>query len=400
MKFNRVVVIVLDGVGAGAAPDADVYGDLGSNSLGNTATAIGGLHLPNFEKFGLGYITPIQGVEPIPAPGGAFGKLQPKSSGKDTISGHWELMGIYLPKPFPTYPDGFPQDVLDEFKKRTGYDVLGNIAASGTEIIQTYGLEHIRTGKPILYTSADSVFQIAAHEEVIPIEKLYRLCEISREMLTGKHAVGRVIARPFLGTKPGEFKRTENRRDYPLLPPGRTILQKLVDAGKEVYSVGKIDDIFAHTGITKSYHSENNKDALASLFEILPMTFEGMVFVNLIEFDMIYGHRNDPVGYAGALQKVDAVIPRLRELMHPSDLIIFTADHGVDPTTPGTDHTREFVPLIVFGESVKSGINLGVRKTFGDVAATIAEIFSLPAPEIGISFLGEILESGGVSPAG
>jgi len=392
MKINRVVVIVLDGVGAGEAPDAELYGDLGSNSLGNTALAIGGLVLPNFEKLGLGHITPIKGIQPISNPEGSYGKLQPKSSGKDTVSGHWELMGIYLPKPFPTYPKGFPQDIINEFKNRTGYDILGNIAASGTEIIQTYGLEHIQTGKPIIYTSADSVFQIAAHEEIIPLEKLYKLCEISREMLTGDHAVGRVIARPFLGSKSGQFKRTENRRDYPLIPLGKTILEKLVEAGKDVYSVGKIDDIFAHRGITKSFHSENNPDAISSLLEIMPMRFEGMVFVNLIEFDMIYGHRNDPQGYADALKRVDEIIPKLKAVMHPSDLIIFTADHGVDPTTSGTDHSREYVPLIVFGENTRQGVNLGIQESFGDVAATIAEIFSLTPPEIGVSFLNKILK--------
>jgi len=393
MDINRVVVIVLDGVGAGEAPDANLYGDVGSNSLGNTALAIGGLDLPNFEKLGLGHITPIKGVQPISNPEGSFGKLQPKSAGKDTISGHWELMGIYLPKPLPTYPNGFPQEIIDEFKKRTGYDVLGNIPASGTEIIQKYGLEHIQTGKPILYTSADSVFQIAAHEEIIPVEKLYKLCEIAREMLTGEHAVGRVIARPFLGGQPGQYKRTENRRDFPLIPSGKTMLEKLVESGRDVYSVGKIDDIFAHRGITKSYHSENNPDAILSLLEVLPMHFEGMVFVNLIEFDMIYGHRNDPQGYAGALKRVDDIIPKIKELMHPSDLILFTADHGVDPTTPGTDHSRECAPLLIFGEKIKQGVDLGTRETFSDVAATIAEIFSLPPPELGVSFLHKILHT-------
>jgi phosphopentomutase len=391
MYIKRVVVIVLDGVGAGEAPDANLYGDVGSNSLGNTALAIGGLNLPNFEKLGLGHITLIKGVKPIANPDGAYGKLQPKSSGKDTVSGHWELMGIYLPRPFPTYPNGFPEEVIIEFKKRTGYDILGNIAASGTEIIQTYGTEHIRTGKPILYTSADSVFQLAAHEEVIPVEKLYHLCEIAREMLRGEHAVGRVIARPFLGNEPGKFKRTENRRDFPLIPSSKTILEKLVESGKDVYSVGKIDDIFAHRGITKSYHSENNPAALSSLLDILSMEFEGMIFVNLIEFDMIYGHRNDPQGYADALKRVDDLIPQIKERMHPSDLIIFTADHGVDPTTPSTDHSREYVPLLAFGKKIKPGVDLGICATFGDVAATIAEIFSLPAPEIGVSFLAKLL---------
>ncbi|MBN2547575.1 MAG: phosphopentomutase [Anaerolineales bacterium] len=387
--LQRIIVIVLDGVGAGEAPDAHAYGDEGSNSLANTARAIGGLKMPHMMELGLGYITPILGVPPVDSPKGAYGKMQPQSAGKDTISGHWELMGIHLPTPLPTYPEGFPPEVIEEFTRRTGLEILGNKPASGTEIIKELGVEHMRTGKPIVYTSADSVFQIAAHEEIIPIEQLYRLCQVSREMLTGPHAVGRVIARPFLGSAPENFWRTEHRRDFPLLPSSKTMLEKLVEAGYQVFSVGKIDDIFAHRGITHSNHTTNNHDSLLALQEALSEDFSGVLFANLIEFDMIFGHRNDPAGYAAALEKVDESVPEIQRRMKPSDIAMFVADHGVDPTTPSTDHSREYVPLLVFGPAVKSG-NLGTRETFADVAATIAEAFSLTPPLLGKSFLKEV----------
>ena len=390
MDIKRVIVIVLDGVGVGEAPDAALYGDVGSNSLSNTARVLGGISLPHMGKLGLGYITPIQGVPPAKKPRGGYGKMLPQSAGKDTISGHWEMMGICLSKPLPTYPNGFPAVLIEEFKRLTGLDVLGNKPASGTVIIEELGLEHMRTGKPILYTSADSVWQIAAHEEVIPINELYRLCEISRAMLTGEHAIGRVIARPFVGSGPGKFTRTERRRDYPLLPPSATILDKLVAAGKQVYSVGKIDDIFAHRGITKGNHTTNNHDSLLAVQEFLLEDFEGMLFANLIEFDMLYGHRNDPQGYAQALKKVDDSLPEIQRRMKPGDIAMFVADHGVDPTTPSTDHSREYAPLLVFGKQVK-GTDLGIRSTFSDVAATIAEVFSLEPPGLGKSFLSQIL---------
>lgn len=386
-KFNRVILIVLDGVGIGEAPDASLYGDVGSNSLANTAKVIGGLHLPNFGDLGLGNIFPIQGIPARKETLGAYGKMQPKSAGKDTISGHWELMGIHLQNPLPTYPSGFPPEVIEDFKQRIGKGILGNIHASGTEIIQELGMEHIQSGKPIVYTSADSVFQIAAHEDIIPIDELYALCEIAREILAGDHAVGRVIARPFIGTNAGEFTRTERRKDYPLRPPDVTTLDRLVIAGKEVRSVGKIDDIFGYRGITHSKHTLNNADSLIATQEYLTESFEGLLFVNLIEFDMIYGHRNDPVGYANALQKVDEAIPIIQNLMNPSDLCMFVSDHGVDPTTPSTDHSREFSPLLVFGNNVRKNTNLGSRETFADVGATIAEIFDLEQSNFGKSFL-------------
>jgi phosphopentomutase len=393
MDIKRMIVIVLDGVGAGEAPDAAQYGDVGSNSLSNTARAVGGLHLPNMGKIGLGYITPMQGVPPADHPSGAYGKMTPRSAGKDTISGHWEMMGVMLAKPLPTYPHGFPPEVIEEFERRIGRGTLGNFPASGTEIIKQLGLEHIRTGKPIVYTSADSVFQIATNEQVIPIDQLYWMCEQAREMLTGEHAVGRVIARPFIGSEPANFSRTERRRDYPLIPPTKTMLQKAVEAALEVCSVGKIDDIFAHTGITQSKHTTNNADSLLATLEYLEEDFKGLLFVNLIEFDMLYGHRNDPVGYAEALQKVDQAVPEMLKRMKAGDIAMFVADHGVDPTTPSTDHSREYAPLLVFGAPVRPGTNLGTRGTFSDVGATIAECFSLEPPQSGKSFLPEILSN-------
>lgn len=389
-EIKRVAVFVLDGVGAGEAPDAAEYGDVGSNSLSNTARVVGGLHLPNMEKFGFGHITPMEGVAAVPDPKGAYGKMTPKSAGKDSVTGHWELMGIYLKEPFPTYPNGFPKEVIDEFTRLTGLEVLGNKAASGTEIIKELGMEHIRTGKPIVYTSADSVFQIAAHEEVIPIEKLYELCEISRQMLVGKHGVGRVIARPFIGTSPEDFQRTSRRHDYPRYADSDNVMDKLVSHGYDVYAAGKIDDLFGNRGITRTNHTTNNVHSMVAAIEFLKEDFEGLLFTNLIEFDQIFGHRNDPEGYATALENFDAEIPNMIENMKDTDILVVAADHGVDPTTASTDHSREYIPLLVFGKPVKEGVNLGIRESFADVGATIAEIFNLPPPEIGKSFLAEI----------
>ncbi len=391
MEINRIIVIVLDGVGAGEAPDAADYGDVGSNSLSNTARAVGGLHMPHMGAIGLGYITPMEGVPPVPDPSGAYGKMAPRSAGKDTISGHWELMGVFLDKPLPTYPDGFPPEVIAEFEQRIGRGTLANKPASGTEIIKELGEEHMRTGKPIVYTSADSVFQIAAHEEIIPIEQQYWMCLQAREMLHGKHNVGRVIARPFIGHNAGDFKRTERRRDYPLVPPTPTMIDKAVAAGLEVCSVGKIDDIFAHRGITRSRHTLNNAESLQATLEFLETDFRGILFVNLIEFDMIYGHRNDPQGYAAALQRVDEQVPEIQRCLKPGDIALFVSDHGVDPTTISTDHSREHSPLLVFGPPVRGGVNLGTRRTFSDVGTTIAEVFGLQPPEFGESFLKEVL---------
>ncbi len=391
MKSNqRVIVIVLDGVGAGAAPDADVYGDVGSNSLSNVAQKSRGLNLPHLEKIGFGHITPMLGVEPVQNPSGAYGKMTPKSAGKDSVTGHWELMGIYLQKPFPVYPDGFPQEVLSEFTRLTGLAVLGNKAASGTEIIKELGEEHMRTGKPIIYTSADSVFQIAAHEQIIPIQRLYEICEISRKMLIGEHAVGRVIARPFVGTNAADFQRTSRRHDYPRIPESDTVMDRMKKSGFDVLATGKIDDLFANRGITQSNHTTNNQDSLQATIEFLDQDFNGLLFANLIEFDMIYGHRNDVAGYKNALEIFDQEIPSIQAGMRPGDIAMVVSDHGVDPTTESTDHSREFSPLLVFGKKVKAGVNLGTRATFADVGATIAEIFNIQKPEIGTSFLSEI----------
>lgn len=390
-KIKRMIVIVLDGVGVGEAPDAADYGDVGSNSLGNVARAIGGLKTPKMYELGLGNITSIEGVAENPNAKGAFGRFQPMSAGKDTIIGHWEMMGIHLPVAFPTYPNGFPKDVLDAFEQATRKDVLGNKPASGTEIIKELGLEHMQTGKPIVYTSADSVFQIAAHEDVISLEELYDMCEKARTILQGEHSVGRVIARPFIGDNPENFKRTHHRKDYPRTPDYSTMMQKLVESGKDVYSVGKIDDIFAHQGITKSNHVLSNIDSIKAMLEFLSKDFEGLLFVNLIEFDMIYGHRNDPRGYADALEEFDRYIPEIEKLLKPTDLVIITGDHGVDPTTPGTDHSREYVPLLAFGPQIKQNVNLNTRESLADISGTLAEIFSLEPQPIGKSFLKDII---------
>lgn len=386
-SFNRVIVFVLDGVGAGEAPDALEYGDVGSNSLSNTSRKVGGFNLPNLEKIGFGYITPMLGVSLVDNPSGAFGKMTPKSAGKDSVTGHWELMGIYLEEAFPVYPNGFPPEVINEFTRLTGLEVLGNKAASGTEIILELGEEHLRTGKPIIYTSADSVFQIAAHENIIPIEKLYEICKISRKMLIGKHNVGRVIARPFIGNNANDFTRTSRRHDFPRFPESDTMLDKLIKAGYPVYATGKIDDLFGNRGISFTNHTTNNFDSIQATKDFIKEDFNGLLFANLIEFDMIYGHRNDARGYADALELFDRSIPEIQAILRPDDVVMIVADHGVDPTTESTDHSREYIPLLVFGEMVKNNVNLGTRQTFADVAATIADVFGIETPIFGTSFL-------------
>jgi phosphopentomutase len=389
-NIQRVIIFVLDGVGAGAAPDANIYGDIGSNSLSNTARVVGGLKLPNLESIGFGRITPMEGVKSVNPATGAFGKLTPKSSGKDSVTGHWELMGIYLQHPFPVFPDGFPPAVINKFTTLTGLEVLANKAASGTEIIQEYGEEHLRTGKPIVYTSADSVFQIAAHEDIIPIERLYEICRMAREILVGEYGVGRVIARPFTGKKVGEFERTSRRHDYPRYPETETMMDKLLSAGFDVYATGKIDDLFGNRGISVTNHTTNNHDSLIATIEFMQKDFQGLLFANLIEFDQIYGHRNDARGYANALEEFDGFIPQIQENLNEDDLVMVVSDHGVDPTTESTDHSREYSPLLVFGKPVKENVDLGVRESYADVGATIAEIFDLEPPQIGKSFLEEI----------
>lgn len=390
MTIDRVFVIVLDGVGVGEAPDADQYGDVGANSIGNNARVLGGINLPNMQDLGLGNLTNIQGVSPTTSTSGAYGKCKESSKGKGSVVGHWELMGVQTTIPFPTYPNGFPGEILKPFSEQTGRGVLANRPASGTDIIKELGEKHMETGDLIVYTSADSVFQIAANESIVPIDKLYRYCEIARKLLTGPHAVGRVIARPFVGDNAENFTRTERRKDYPLPSPEKTTLDLLLEAGHKVYSTGKIDDLFGHRGITKSAHTVNNDVAIQSAIAFLKEDFKGLLFANLIEFDMTYGHRNDPQGYARKLEEFDAYIPQIRYEMKDSDICMIVADHGVDPTTKSTDHSREFIPLLVFGKQVHANVDLGIRETYSDVAATIAEIFGLPAPALGKSFLGEI----------
>lgn len=385
----RVVLMILDGVGIGELPDADRFGDVGSATLQNTAEAVGGLHLPHLAELGLGCIAPIKGVAATKAPIGNYGKMAEVSAGKDTTTGHWEIAGLRLDTPFPTYPNGFPDEVIKPFSEAIGRGILGNKPASGTEIIQELGEEHIRTGKPIVYTSADSVFQIAAHEDVIPVSELYRMCKIAREILTGEHAVGRVIARPFIG-RPGEFVRTERRRDFSLAPPRPTILDKLSEAGYDVCAVGKIEDIFASQGITASNHAHGNMAIVDATLEFIATAGPGLIFANCVDFDTLWGHRNNVQDYAKGLEEFDQRVPEILHRLKPEDILIITADHGCDPTTPSTDHSREYVPLLVYGKRLKSGVNLGIRRTFADVAATIAELFAVENPGEGTSFLGLI----------
>ena len=378
MREDRVLVIVLDSLGVGAQPDAASYGDQGSNTLLHVAEAVGGINLPHLESMGLrelvNYPTSTTGIDFI----GSWGRMKSASPGKDTTSGHWELTGLILDRPFPVYPDGFPEQVISSFKEATGYGVLGNKAASGTEIIEELGPEHLQTGRLILYTSADSVFQLAGHEDVISPGELYSVCEKARELLQGEHAVGRVIARPFVG-QPGSFQRTEGRRDYSLPPPGTTLLDTLSAAGIRVKAIGKIDNIFAGQGITESFSTVANLKAMEEIGSELESGGEGLVFANLVEFDMLYGHRNDPEGYAEALVEFDSFLGRLFNFLEEDQgpHLFLTADHGCDPTHPGTDHTREYVPLLAAGPGLKKGINLGTGDTFAQLAATVAGLMAV-----------------------
>ncbi len=387
---DRVVLIVLDSAGVGEAPDAARYGDRGASTLPHVAQACGGLHLAVLGRLGLGWLAAIQGVPPDPAPAGAFGKMAPASAGKDSTTGHWELAGVLLERPFPTYPHGFPPDVIEPFEERIGRRVLGNRPASGTQIIAELGEEHLRTGRPIVYTSADSVFQIAAHEERVPVEDLYRYCRIAREILAGPHAVSRVIARPFTGP-PGRFARTDRRRDFSLPPPEPTVLDGLADAGLSVVAIGKVADLFAGRGITGTVHTHDDLDGLRQTRRALDGVAHGLIFTNLVDLDTLYGHRNDPRGYGEDLERIDAALGPIASGLGTRDLLIITADHGNDPTTPGTDHTRELVPLLVAGPRVRAGADLGLRLTFADVGATVAEALGDPLPRVGMSLLGEAI---------
>jgi phosphopentomutase len=387
--LRRAILVVLDGVGAGANPDAAAYGDAGASSLEHCAQTIGGLALPNLGRVGLGNITPILGTPPTDDATGAYGRMQEAAAGKDSTTGHWEMTGVVLGKPLPTYPNGFPPEVVEAFEQAIGRKVLGNKAASGTEIIQELGAEHLRTGYPILYTSADSVFQVAAHQEIIPLEDLYQMCRIAREMLVGDHAVGRVIARPFVGTV-GHFTRTEHRRDFSLSPLGTTLLDLLQDTGYDVVGIGKIEDLFAGRGLTQRDHTETNSDGMNATLNWLQRDFRGLLFVNLVEFDMLWGHRRDSEGYAQALRDVDAWFAQVQSAMRTEDAIFFTADHGVDPTFRGTDHTRECVPLLAYGEPVRANVNLGTRPSYADLGQTLAQTFGVGPLAVGTSFAHEL----------
>lgn len=386
---KRVIWIVLDSVGMGELPDAGRFGDEGSNTLGNIAAQVG-LSVPNMRKLGLGNIDGMVNIEPEAEPIGCYGRLAEISDGKDTTTGHWEMTGIYSKQPFPTYPDGFPDEIIEAFKAATGMKgVLANCAASGTEIIQRLGEEHVKTGFPIVYTSADSVFQIACHEEVYSVKELYEMCRKARELLKGEHAVGRVIARPFTG-EAGNYVRTANRRDFSLIPPKENLLCYMKQAGLDVIAVGKIEDIFAGSGITEAVHTRDNMDGVQQTLRYMREDSHGLIFTNLVEFDMKWGHRNDAEGYAKGLEEFDAVLPEILDTMKEEDILVITADHGCDPTTPSTDHSREYVPLLMYGKGIRRNVNLGTGATYANIGQTVAELFHLPELSIGTSFLNRI----------
>lgn len=389
--MKRAILIVLDSVGMGELPDAEKYGDAGSNTLGNIARQIPGFKLPNLQRLGLGNIAGMQGFEKVEQPMASFGRMAEKSAGKDTTTGHWEIAGIILEKPFPTYPDGFPEEVVKRFEEAIETGTLGNYAASGTEIIKQLGHQHVTTGYPIIYTSADSVFQIAAHEEVIPIKRQYEICRIARGILQGEHAVGRVIARPFTGTE-GNFTRTDRRHDFSLPPIRPTILDSLKECGFRVKAVGKIEDIYSKQGITDAVPIHGNMDGVDKTLEYMAGEFEGLIFTNLVDFDMLYGHRNNVEGYAAALEDFDRRLPEILSNLKDDDLLIITADHGCDPTTESTDHSREYVPLLVYGKKAASGVNLGTRSSFVDIAQTLAEMFGTGTDYNGKSFYRDVLK--------
>lgn len=384
--MSRVTLIVMDSLGIGAMPDAEKYGDKGADTLGHIAESMSDFKIPNLVKLGLGCIDGVSGIEKTDQPLGSFGRLREMSKGKDTITGHWEIGGIYTEVPFKTFPDGFPGDFMKAFEMAIGIETLGNYAASGTEIIEDLGEEHEKTGKPIIYTSADSVFQIAANTAVIPLEKLYQICEIAREKLVGDVQVGRVIARPYV-IENGKRTRTSDRKDYAVSPSGKTILDNVKDGSKTVYAIGKISDIFNGQGVTTSVHTDSNMDGVDKTIEALKLKFEGLIFTNLVDFDSKYGHRRDPLGYGKSLEEFDARLPEIFNAMNDDDALILCADHGNDPAHEGWDHTREYVPIIIYGNRIKSGINLGTRASYADIGATISEILNVEYTSIGESFL-------------
>ncbi|NLO08584.1 MAG: phosphopentomutase [Clostridiales bacterium] len=390
--MKRIFLVVLDSVGIGELPDAKEYNDEASHTL-YAVSKSEYFNMSNMERLGLFNIKGVEekfpGMESKEMFEGSIARLAEKSKGKDTTTGHWEIAGVISKMPFPTYPNGFPKDIISEFEKRTGRKALCNLPYSGTEVILEYGRQHIETGALIVYTSADSVFQIAAHEDIVPLKELYRYCEIAREILRDEHGVGRVIARPFVGSYP-DYKRTSNRHDYSLAPP-LTMLDQLVDAGLDVLGVGKIYDIFAGKGVTDTVRTNNNKEGIEKLIERMERDFTGLCFVNLVDFDMVYGHRNDVDGYAKALTYFDDQLPRILNALKDEDLLLITADHGCDPSTPSTDHSREYVPMVAYGKKIKKGNNLGTRESFADIAATVLEYFEIKQQVAGESFLKDIL---------
>ncbi len=388
--IRRIILVILDSVGVGELPDADKYGDIGSNTLGNITKSIQGFSLTNLEKLGIGFIPGVYALGKTENPKACYGRMAEKSQGKDTTTGHWEISGLILDKAFPTYPEGFPIELINKFEVLIGSKTLGNKPASGTAIIAELGDEHMRTGFPIVYTSADSVFQIAAHEDIVPVDRLYEMCKLARGILTGEHAVGRVIARPFTG-ETGDFCRTDRRRDFSLEPLGRTMLDVIKDSGLEVAAVGKIEDIFVGKGITQAVHTHDNMDGITRTIDYMKKDFSGLIFTNLVDFDMLYGHRNDVIGYASALKEFDDRVPDIIGNLKDDDLLIITADHGCDPTTASTDHSREYVPLLVYGKMIKNGIDLGTRESFADISATVLSLLGLEKLAAGVSFSDVIL---------
>lgn len=389
--INRVILFVLDSVGIGAMPDSEKFGDIGVSTLGHIAKSTDNFKIPNLMKMGIGNIDGVDYIEAATQPIGAFGRSLEASNGKDTTTGHWEIAGLYIEQPFKTYPDGFPDAIIDAFEAKTGRKVLCNKPASGTVVLDELGEEHMKTGNPIVYTSADSVFQIAAHEDIIPLPELYNMCQIARDMLMGEEQVARVIARPFIG-EPGNFQRTSNRRDYSIKPYQKTVLDFAKEAGLKVKAVGKISDIYDGEGITDDVHTKDNMDGVDQTLNYMKDDFEGILFTNLVDFDAKFGHRRDIPGYQKALEEVDARIPELMAAMKPTDMLIILADHGNDPAYKGSDHTREYIPILIYGEEIKAGANIGTRKTFADVAATVSDLLNIPATPYGVSFKGEILK--------
>jgi len=386
--MSRVVVIVLDSFGVGELPDADKFGDAGVHTLKHIIENVDELKIPNMRKLGLFHIDGLD-LEKNDFPIGAFGKMTEKSPAKDTITGHFEMMGLITEKPYQIFMNGFPQRIIDELEKRIGTKVIGNYLASGTVIIQDLGEEHVKTGYPIVYTSADSLMQIAMHEDIIPLERQYEICQIARELMMGDDIVARIICRPFVGSKESGFTRTEGRKDFSIDPPGNTLLNTLKDAGKDVIAVGKIEDIFNNSGITRADHTRNNKAGIEATKQLLKDDFDGLLFVNLVDFDMLYGHRRDVQGYAEALEYFDQNIPAILGELNEEDILMITADHGCDPTAQGSDHTREYIPIMVYGKQIEAGINIGIRDTFADIAATIADRMNVNF-DVGTSFLDKI----------